>query len=127
MQFNPIWDKSGEVVGYVTIANFSDNAVFVHSLTHTKNLARIGVIMYGVSYAHPGGLYHQYKDDQQSPEEMQAKNGIVVITVVIIVLMVVLTAVLVTGLLAILFRRRNTCGQQHNTARTIILECLLRC
>ena len=64
MQFNPIWDKSGEVVGYVTIANFSDNAVFVHSLTHTKNLARIGVIMYGVSYAHPGGLYHQYKGKQ---------------------------------------------------------------
>ena len=58
LQFNPIWDKSKVVVAYVTTANFSDSAVLVHSLNHTNNLAQIGVVMYGSSYALPGGLHH---------------------------------------------------------------------
>ena len=57
MQFNPIWDNSGDIVAYVTTAKFSDGKV--HSLNHTNNLASIGVVMYGASYALPGGLNHQ--------------------------------------------------------------------
>ena len=60
MQFNPIWDNSGDVVAYVTTATFSDGKV--HSLNHSNELAGIGVVMYGSSYALPGGLYHQIRE-----------------------------------------------------------------
>jgi hypothetical protein len=116
MQFNPIWDNSGDAVAYVTTANFSDGKV--HSLNHTKNLAQIGVVMYGASYALPGGLHNQIGDDDQgSSEEMQPKNETVLITVVMVVLLVALTVILVTGLLAAILLYWRQCRQKHKTIR----------
>jgi hypothetical protein len=116
MQFNPIWDNSGDVVAYVTTAIFSDGKV--HSLNHSNELAGIGVVMYGSSYALPGGLYHQIREDnQQSSKEMQPINETVLITVVMVVLLVALTVILVTGLLAAILLYWRQCRQKHKTIR----------
>ena len=64
LQFSSIWDNTGDIVVYATVAKFSDASFSVHRLSHSNDFAHFGVLVYGSDYGHPGGLYHpRYKGE----------------------------------------------------------------
>ena len=58
----PIVNSKGDAIVYATNINISNGSARVHTLYHSNQLARIGILVYGSNYGYPGGFtFTKYK------------------------------------------------------------------